>query len=372
MESAWGTDTPVRAADFPGPGALEQQFRHCRCGQFTFLPLPCRNCGSDKTEPAFRYALRRAKAERRRRWLFAVPFLAVTCVLAGLIWLPLAVAPPVVVLAALLGNSLHHSDELDICYWLFHDGAKGRPPMAEPAAVERITNAYDADLRRLEQMLDQDSSPECAKRVYPLAGEMAALFHNRRVSALLMRCLLALPMSEGVRVDVDQVCAFLEPEDLPDQAAALLKLADCANFTCLPMGRPTARFVGRVCARRVQADLSGRSELGEVTVAEASRTASARLDGLFTPAERTALTALWDACDGGLALGEDPSQTANPKPEDDVPLSVLPAHSGAVASCWYRQAWFIPNSAQRQALTGLLQAGAPAEHMWEEAESEWA
>ena len=40
---------------------------------------------------------------------------------------------------------------------------------------------------------------------------------ERRVSALMASCLAALPLSAGICVDLDQVCVWLEPEDVPPE-----------------------------------------------------------------------------------------------------------------------------------------------------------
>lgn len=252
MEHAWGVEMPVRRKDFLGPEALEKQFRRCRCGQFTFLPLPCQACGSKQTEPALDHALRRAKLERAKRWLLAVPFLAAVCALAALIWRPLAVLPCVVTIAALVSDLRSADAQAEACFWLFHKNARGKPLLADPEVVEAIADGYDADLRRLERMLDQDEGVECALKVLNMARDLAGIYHNRRTCALMMRCLLRLPVSEGIYIDIDQVCAWLMPEDLPDEEASLAKLAECARFTCLRMGAPTAGFVVRCYEARLR------------------------------------------------------------------------------------------------------------------------
>lgn len=342
MQSAWGTDIPVRAEDFPGPVALRKQLRRCRCGQLTFLSLPCRNCGAQKSEPAFRFALRKARRRRAGRWVIAAAYLLAAGGAALLIWPPLAVLPAVVTLAALVSDIVRSTKDGDICFWLFHDSAKGKKklPMANAACIEALTDAYDADLRRLEQMIALDPSTECAERVFYMAQDMTRLFHNRRVSALLAKCLTALPVSEGICVDLDQVCAWLEPEEL--SPAALAKLADCARFTCLPAGGPTGRFVGRFCAFQVQKALEESGLIHSYCAGDIPDLSS--MIRKILPAEtRVALSALWNIAAVYAEPRTAPEDTA-PKYSDDIKLNKLPPGSRFIADYWFQNAWYNPDS----------------------------
>lgn len=298
MRSVWGVYIPAGAKDFPGPIALRKQLRRCSCGQMTFLPLPCRSCGAQRSEPAFRWALRRAWVRRAGRWgLAAVYLLAAGCA-ALRIWPPLAVLIAGGTAAVLAADVIRSTAEGDICFWLFHDSARGKKklPLANAARIGALTDAYDADLRRLERMLETDRGPECAERVFYMAQDLTQVFHNRRVSAVLAGCLTALPLSEGICVDLDQVCAWLEPEDV--SAETLAKLAECARFTCLPAGEPTARFVCRFCALRFQEALKKKGLENSYTIWDmpqlsASGAASLRR-AIPSKQERACLSALWN------------------------------------------------------------------------------
>jgi len=351
MARAWGVQAPVRAEDFPGPEALEKRLLRCSCGCLSFLPLPCPVCGKEVQEPAFRFARRRARAARLRRWMLAVPFTAVCCVLAWVVWPPLTLVPCGVILASLLFKDIRHSGQEDLCYWLFHDGT-GKP--------ERFTEAYRADFARLERMLEEEPSAQRAWQVWGMAEGLASVYHNRRLSELLLRCLLRMPASEGAYVDVDMVCAWLEPEDLPDYNQALAKLDECAAFTCLRLGRPTARFVVRACAVRIPRFLLKWQQYQSRSLRAACGGFSQdfSLKPLFSPEERRWLSRLWYASASG-APGS--SSRAEVRPEDSVLLGELAAPEYAVAECWYRHAWYDGGSPERLALVNMFRDQAREE-----------
>ena len=209
MQSVWGVCAPVREGEFPGPVALRKRLRRCGCGQMTFLSLPCRNCGARKSEPAFRWALRKAWARRIGRWILAVAYMLLAGCVAFQIWAPFAWLIAAGTITALVADLIRSTADGDICYWLFHDSGGGKKKLADAARIEALTDAYDGDLRRLERMLDED--PKSAQRVFCMAQELTEVFHNRRISALLANCLVSLPISEGICIDLDQICAWLKP-----------------------------------------------------------------------------------------------------------------------------------------------------------------
>lgn len=349
MVCEWGSNAPVLAGNYPGSETLRQQYRQCRCGTATFLPLPCRVCGGTTWEPAFDRALRKAKKQRARRWLLSVPYMLGMSVLGFLIWPPLAVAAITAPLAALIFELVQKSDARDTCFWLFHRDAKGSGelPIADVLALDEMITAYDTDLGRLEKILAENPSQDNAVQVYHMAQGMAALYHNRRVSALLLRCLLVLPVREGIYIDVDQVCAWLEPEDLPS-SGALRKLADCARFTCLRLGEPTARFAARVSAARVQDALMAQQP--DLSVAEACDRTS--LEQVFSPEERKALGMLWITSSVGSLSHDVPQETLRQK-KDGILINNLPEGSRAVADFWFRNLWYNAESIQRQEMDRL-------------------
>lgn len=356
MQSVWGVYVPVGAKDFPGPIALRKQFRRCGCGQMTFLSLPCRNCGAQKSEPAFRWALRKAWTRRIGRWILAAVYLLLAGLAALQIWVPLAGMIAVGTVAAVAVDLIRSTPDSDICYWLFLNGAREKKKLTDTARIEALTDAYDGDLRRLEQMLQQDSSPECAESVFYMAQDLTRVFHNRRVSALLANCLARLPLSEGICVDLDQVCAWLEPEDISPEI--LSKLGECARFTCLPAGGPTAGFVGRFCAFRIQESLEKNSATGQ-DIPDLSFPGTISLRKAITSKkERACLSALWN-----LAAVYSAPQTLNsPVPSKYFSNTTM----DWTPDDWCKYAWRYPATSAFQEIEDLLsdRLGSSLKNQW--------
>lgn len=354
MQSVWGAYIPVGAAEFPGPITLREQLRRCSCGQLTFLSLPCRNCGAQKSEPAFRWALRKARKRRIGRWVFAAGYLLLAGYAALQIWVPLAVMIAVGTAGAVAIDFIRSTPEEDICFWIFHDSAWGKKKLADTARIEALTDAYDADLRRLERMMKPNPSPECAERVFYMAQDMARIFHNRRVSALMANCLALLPLSEGICVDLDQVCAWLEPRDV--SPTALSKLGECARFTCLPAGEPTARFVGRFCAFRVQELIGERSGLiyRLWSSSNPNRLVKTPLQKAIPERELGSLSALWNLA----AIYLTPQKlrrSDRPKYTEDMIMNGIP--NTYIADVWFQYAWKYPTTTAFQEMEKLFSSG---------------
>lgn len=363
MKSVWGVYVPAGEKEFPGPIALRKQFRRCSCGQMTFLSLPCRNCGAQKSESAFRWALRKAWIRRIGRWLFAAAYLLVAGYAALQIWVPLAVLIAIGTVAAVAADLIRSTPDGDICFWLFHDRARGKKKLADAARIEALTDAYDGDLRRLEQMLQQNPDPECAERVFYMAQDLTRVFHNRRVSALLANCLTKLPLSEGICVDLDQVCAWLEPEDVSPEV--LSKLGECARFTCLPAGEPAACFVSRFCAFRLQEAME-KDPQGPIwetpDLIRSGRLALRR--AVSSRQERSCLSALWNLSAVYLA-----PQTLH-KPmisnySDSTAMNWTP-------DTWRRYAWQSPSAPVFQEIEKLLndRLGSSLKKNWRKGQDE--
>lgn len=324
MQSVWGVYVPVGAEEFPGPQALRQRLQRCSCGEMSFLPLPCGRCGGRNQEPAFQFALRRAWTQRVRRWALA----ALYCLVAGYVgyrlWPPLALVVVGVTLAALAFDLLQRTGEGDICFWLFHQSGRSGQSMADIPSIEAITDAYDTDVRRLELMLESDSSPASAERVFYLAQSLTEVYHNRRISALLARCLTVLPLSEGICVDLDQICAWLEPEDL--SVEGLRKLGECARLTCLPPGEQTARFVARACALLVRnyAAEDARRTMGYTLkdIPQLASEGTLSLETVLNKRQRVWLSELWSAASGGVTPRQ--TQPVPPLQEDNVYITAYP------------------------------------------------
>jgi len=322
----------------------------------TFLPLPCRNCGAQRSVPAFRYALRKAWGRRIGRWILAVAYLLIAGGAALKIWPPLAALIAVGTAAALGADLIRRTAEGDTCFWLFHDSTrKKKLPPADAAGIEALTDAYDMDLRRLEQMLELEPSPECAERVFYMAQSLTGVFHNRRVSALLANCLTFLPVSEGICVDLDQICAWLEPEDVSPKT--LVKLAECARSTCLPAGEPTARFVGRFCAFRVQELLERVEKIRDYLLDDIPEMIAVRIITLKraipSKEERTCLASLWNLA-GILPKSQTPLETAPPPYSTSMKIGEIPAGCGIIADYWFRTVWRQPDNKGFQEMEELF------------------
>lgn len=362
MESVWGVYVPAGAEEFPGPVPLSKSLRRCRCGQLTFLPLPCPNCGGRNWEPAFQFALRKAWTRRAGRWFLAVIYVLAAGYGAFKLWWPLALPVVGVTLAALAADLARRTPEGDICFWLFHDSARGRKklPMADIARVGAVTDAYDADVKRLEQMLEADFSAGCAERVFYMAQGLAEVYHNRRVSALLAKSLSALPLSEGICVDLEQICAWLEPEDVP--ADILKKLSACACLTCLPPGEQTGRFTARYCGLQVQRYVEKRELKEHYTLKHIPYLVSSgdiSLEKVLTKEQRSCLSVLWSLSGGRAAPGT--AGTA-PKPScpEEVLMAFLPEGSRYIGDVWFWYAWFCPDEVVFADLDRVLGGSCPA------------
>lgn len=387
MQNVWGTDMPIRVEDYPDSMALRERFRQCRCGQTTFLDLPCRDCGRSDQEPVFQKARKRSLGSGIKRFGMSLLCVLAVCALLWLIWPPLTALAILVALLVLVPNFLFGSlgsDEITTCYWLFHQTApkisinQDCLPMADRESLSAITDAYDGDLMRLERMLETDLTPERALLVFRQAQSMTTIYHNRRVSKLLMRCLLVLPVSEGICLDMEQVCQFLTPDDFRDDSlfmvllrtqrevlypaefnadrALLEKLYDCVRFTCLCPGEATARFLVRLCASRVQR-VQLYKNLDE-TVKMAAKTQS--LTPFFDEKERKMIAQIWEASATGLTRS-DSSQRLVLWEKDpafanlcETPLGKLPPGSSVLADFWFDHVWYDHKSQQSRAFHRLV------------------
>lgn len=317
-------------------------------------PAPSRcgiRCGAQRSEPAFRWALRRARTRRAGRWGLASAYVLATGYAALRIWPPMAVVIAVGTVIALAVDVVRSTAEGEICFWLFHDGGGGgtKLRLADVSRLKALTDAYDADLLRLERMLGADHSPECAERVFYMTQELAQVFHNRRVSALLVNCLTALPLSEGTCVDLDQICAWLAPEDV--SPAAMTKLGECARFTCLPAGGPTARFVSRFCVFRVQESLERDSAKSVNAMWNISRRERSLRKAMPSKKEQACLSALWNLA--GIYLIPQTFQDSA-LTQYDYSVAEEPERGGDTAGSWLQRAYEDPRSPEFREMDRLL------------------
>ncbi len=293
---------PLDPADYPGRPPLRRQLRRCTCGCMTFLDLPCRRCGRSRMQPEFARAHRQGA---RRLGLLAAGLLACTlaaCWLVSRVWIGLAVLPVVLLAFALFewsedGLSLYET------FFLFHPRKwfypKEELTTADYDSLVQLQLAYDGDLRRLEEQLaacpEKKNRARQAERIFCLGRQLANVYHNRRLSALLAGCLLLMQPEEGVRVDMELVCRYLWPQDLLDIAGEdeLLDWLDgWIKASCLPAGQYTARALVRICGLRAEKHMAAHSPLSSCrAMAEEDC-----LAGAFTPLEISKLQAVWLNC----------------------------------------------------------------------------
>lgn len=367
MRNVWGTEIVMRPEDFPPQKSLQARFRRCRCGEATFLDLPCRKCGSTDQTPVFELAEKQSRADARGRLLGCAVSLVVGLTVLGLLWLPLLIPGVLVAVLALRPDPKQpYTRQMQRCYWLFHRKKIGllhqaEERMADPEALQEMVDAYDADLHYLERWLEQQPTAETAEQVYALAGSMAELYHNRRVSALMMKCLMHLPISEGICLDMDQICAFLHVEDFPKPEEILARVHECVLLTCLCPGEQTARFVVRFCADRIQR--IQRNQAPDKTVEEAAND----LKGLirwFTEQERSMLSDLWIR--SAVGLPEPPKNEpellrwTNLKPFIAMKgnkLSALAQENCSLASYWFDHVWYDREGVLWQRFQTLVKSG---------------
>ena len=293
---------PVDIASCPGRLPLRQQMRRCSCGQLTFLDLPCRGCGRTRLQPEFDRAHLCGK-----KWfvIYTVAVLVSTLIamwLLALIWPWLAVLPVLVTAFFVLAEWNEGGESFFDTFFLFHRerlfDRMGQLKTADAECLFEIQQAYDQDLLRLEEMLEplkqqQDCSRQ-AEQIFLQARQLAQVYHNRRLSALMAHCLLLMHPEESIRVDMDQVCRFLYPQDLADMATEgklIVWLDSWVKASCLPVGEDTARALVRICGLRVE------SITAETYPGDSCRkiVQADRCQRSFTRLEVSMLQAIWAA-----------------------------------------------------------------------------
>lgn len=350
MRNVWGTEIAILPEDYPPPKALRERYRRCKCGEATFLDMPCRKCGRTDQEPVFHLAEKRSRADRRRRLLCGLLAVVVAFVLLALLWPPLLIPGCVVALVALRRPLvMGKAGDLYRCYWLFHRKKPSlfqyrKTLLAEPEPIQEMLTAYDADLGYLEKTLKSNMTSDNAKQILPLALSLTDVYRNRRLSAVLMVCLALLPASEGICVDLDLVCENLDIADFQGAETVLKKLYEYAQLSCLNPGPGTAKFVVRFCARRVQE--KQRERHPEMTVEQAGQDVY-RLADWLKEEERSMLSEIWYRSTIGAAA---PDETA---PElkrwttskkyvtlRQTPLAQLGEKDRSLETYWFDQVWY--------------------------------
>lgn len=293
---------PLDPADYPGRPPLRRQLRRCSCGCMTFLDLPCRRCGRSRMQPEFARAHRQGARRLGRLMAGMLACTLAACWLVSRVWVWLAVLP-VVLLAFALFEWTEDGLSLYETFFLFHPWkrfySKQDLTTADYDSLVQIQQAYDGDLRRLEDMLaacqKEENQAEEAEKIFCLGLQLANVYHNRRLSALLAHCLLLMQPEEGVRVDMELVCRYLWPQDLLDMASEseLLDWLDSwVKASCLPAGQYTARALVRICGLRVESSMCRRSPLSSCR----GMVEDDCLTDAFTPLEISKLQAVWLSC----------------------------------------------------------------------------
>lgn len=357
---------PLPLSDHPGPLPLRRQLRRCACGCLTFLNLPCRRCGRRWMQPEFDRA-RRCGAKRLARLVAGM----LACTLAAMwlvaqVWPWLAVLPVVVLLVVAATEWSDDGLSLYETFFLFHPWkrvyARDKLTAADAESLFQLQQAYDGDLRRLEQMLDgcreQEDRAARAEEIFCLGRQLAEIYHNRRLSALLAGCLLLMQPEEGIRVDLEQVCRYLCPQDLLQMAneGRLLDWLDSwVKASCLPAGQYTARTLVRICGLRVEKTMAECAPL-----LSGSRIVEAdRCSGSFTQLEISKMQAIWLSC--GFAdrcLDEKSAAMDGWKKGDradrlELGISRLQKEHLA-AQYWSDVCWYEEQSTARQSFLELL------------------
>lgn len=374
MQKVWGSTVPIKSEDYPAPQILRNRLKRCKCGQMTFLDLPCRACGNIDLEPAFVYARRQNNLYKARNGLKIILYLAAASVAMLLIWPPLVILVAIAAIIAAVSSRGFGGPDVGTCFWLFHDSQKfsgqwygiGNTPMADPDALDALTAGYDGDLLRLERMLDDVPDAEHALAVFHAVRSMAEIYHNHRVSMLLMRSLMLLPLSDGIRLDLDQICCFLRPEDFDDDKKLLEYLYEGARFTCICPGEATARCLARLCAVRIQ-----REELEKHPEWTVDHCAQARpMETYFDETECKMVTNIWLQS----AIGKNDTDSIRrlelweQDPEyielRSSQIKELSPGSNAVADLWFDRFWYNSRSEQRRSFFEMVYShcDSPADH----------
>lgn len=368
MGKAWGRDNVIRPADCPPSSLLQERFRRCRCGTVTFLDGPCRTCGRTDLTPVFVLAERRSRRDGQIRLLGCVVSLVVGLFLLSCLWLPLLIPGIVVAVVALWpAPGWTAARRIHRCYWLFHRKKpglfhQGDERLADPDVLQEMMDAYDSDLRYLEQRLEKTPDAETAEQVFAQAHILAGIYHNRKVSGLMMKCLLLVPVSEGICLDMEEVCAHLHVEDFPKPEEVLAKVHDCVLLTCLCPGERTARFVVWYCAVRVQQVQYSRNP--ESTVEKAAGDLSA-LASWFSDKEKTMLSDIWLRSAVGLPAPDKEAKELSRwnddktfQDEKEFRLGMVSQESFLLALYWFDHVWYERNSTMSWRFRKLIRTGA--------------
>ena len=293
---------PLDITHNPGRLLLRQQLRRCSCGCLSFLDLPCRNCGCKRWKSEFSRAHARG---RRQVCVYLGGIVLMTLVAMGVVAIVhpgLALLPSALAVILVVSEWKNGGMSLYDTFFLFHQkrvrGDKKLVTAADTECLLAIQEAYDGDLLRLENMLEKARVAEDyaikVEQLFLQARQLASIYHNRRLSALMARCLLFMQPEEGIRVDMDEVCRFLYPQDLEDVAndGTLLRwLNNWVKASCLPMGRYTAQALVRICALRIESFAVG------MVPAEVCRHIidTKWCQRSFTKTERIMIQAIWTA-----------------------------------------------------------------------------
>ncbi len=365
-----GMGKPVRAQDFDGRQRLFEQMRRCSCGTVTFLPLPCRSCGKTDQQSVYDWARSTGKKWLTKRTLMSGLWtLAAMALIVVVSWgspLVLAALIPLVVLLLLLRKKLFGKQKIHTAYWLFHRGkvASGlslrkKFLLMEEAAAAEYINGYEGDLSRLENALRYAKEQQEAEQIYMNCRRLAQVYHNRRLSLLMARCLMRMTLYEGVCVDLDEVCRHLMPEDLQEEGVLLKVLSDCVRFTCIPPGDDTARALVRICGMRLQKAFYATAS-STTSVRELLRTRNVHY--FFSPEDRERMGRIWMCVGAAGCLDEAEAQAALEAMDADAALQEkigmrlddLKESENFFAHYWSRLCWYDANSNPRKCMEKLM------------------
>lgn len=363
-----GMGKPVRSQDLTGRRPLFEQMRRCSCGAVTYLPLACRSCGKNDMMTVHDWAHSTGRKAQLKNLLCSFAAMLVAVLVIGLLggetpMVLLAVLPVVLFVVAVRYGWMDKRTQTT--YWLFHRGkwASGLSTktqlLMEEAAAEEYINGYEGDVARLERMLEAASDQQQVEKIYLHCRQLAQVFHNRRLSALMARCLMRLNLYEGICVDLDEICRHLVPEDADMENQLLSVLSECARFTCIPPGDDTAHAMLRIFGVRLQRAYAASAPS---TSTLASLVYKKNVHFYFTQEEREQIRRIWVCTGGAGCLDEELAaaelQRINTAFEESgksgMNIGELAEDDQTFARYWSDLCWYDADSEPRKALEKLI------------------
>ena len=210
-----------------------QDLRQCACGRMTFFNLPCANCGEVPDVFVFSEKTEKQKGSFRLRlfvfvlgggilltvagylltsWVFALIFFLLTLTATSF--------------TGLMYWGLGPTDRMYV--WRLHGeeslfSNRTAFPVVNPRRLEVIMDAWYLDMDRLERM---GLRGDWAKALYG-ARWLSSVYHNPRLSRLMLQAHLQLRTEGWDCYDLDEICANLTEHDIsPEDTVPFLNLVE--------------------------------------------------------------------------------------------------------------------------------------------------